>query len=117
MRESHRQELNVGIHRKKSCHPLYGKVFYGTCGRPCCRRIVRNHDGSKEATWVCVDRFKGSKGEGCRNPIVKELNIMKAMKEKCGSDNLDLVSRIEICEDYSISGVLIIKSGKILSKK
>lgn len=42
---------------------------------------------------------------------------MKAMKEKCGSDNLDLVSRIEICEDYSISGVLIIKSGKILSKK
>lgn len=102
MRESHRQELNVGIHRKKSYHPLYGKVFYGTCGRPCCRRIVRNHDGSKEATWVCVDRFKGSKGEGCRNPIAKERHILKAMREKTGSEISALVERIVLEEDYGI---------------
>ena len=103
MRESHRQELNVGIHRKKSCHPLYGKVFCGTCSRPCCRRIVRNHDGSKEATWVCVDRFKGSKGEGCRNPIAKERHILKAMREKTGSENPELVEKIVLGEDYEIN--------------
>lgn len=102
MRESHRQELNAGIHRKKGCHPLYGKIFCAGCGRPYCRRITRAHNGAKEATWVCIDRFKGLRGEGCMNPIVKERNIMKAIKEKIGSDNLELVSRIEIGEDYSI---------------
>ena len=102
MRESRRQELNVGIHRKKSCHPLYGKVFCGTCDRPCCRRIVRNHDGSKEATWVCVDRVKGSKGEGCRNLIAKERHILKAMWEKTGSEISALEERIVLKEDYGI---------------
>ena len=102
MRESHRQELNAGIHRKKGCHPLYGKIFCAGCGRPYCRRITRAHNGAKEATWVCIDRFKGLRSEGCMNPIVKERNIMKAIKEKIGSDNLELVSRIEIGEDYAI---------------
>ena len=102
MREFHRQELNAGIHRKKGCHPLYGKIFCAGCGRPYCRRITRAHNGAKEATWVCIDRFKGLRGEGCMNPIVKERNIMKAIKEKIGSDNLELVSRIEIGEDYAI---------------
>ena len=102
MRQIHRQQMDAGVYIKKSCHPLYGKVFCGTCGRPCCRRIVRNHDGSKEATWVCVDRFKGHRGNGCMNPIAKEKHILKAMREKNGSENPALVERILLCESYEI---------------
>lgn len=103
MRQIHREQMNAGIYIKKSCHPLYGKVFCGTCGRPCCRRTVRNHDGSKEATWVCVDRFKGKKGNGCMNPIAKERYILKAMKEKVGSENPALVKKIVLKEDYEVN--------------
>ena len=102
MRQTHREQMNAGVYIKKSCHPLYGKVFCGTCGRPCCRRIVRNHDRSKEATWVCVDRFKGHRGNGCMNPIAKERYILKVMRETTGSENPALVQRIVLGEDYEI---------------
>ena len=43
------------------------------------------------------------------NPIIKETKIMKAVREKIGSDNLDLVERIDIGEDYSIKVKVIQK--------
>jgi len=102
MREEQRQQLDSGVHKRKSSHPLYGKIFCACCGSPYCRRITRAYNGEKLATWVCVDRFRGKKGDGCMNPIIKETKILKAIKDKIGSDNLDLVERIDIGEDYSI---------------
>lgn len=35
------------------------------------------------------------------NPIVKERHILKAIRDVIGSENPDLIDRIEIGEDYS----------------
>lgn len=102
MRKERREKLDNGVHLKKGCHPLYGKIFCAHCGMPYCRRITRAHNGSKEVSWECVERFKGKKGNGCMNPIIKERHILKAIRDKIGSENPDLIERIEIGEDYSI---------------
>ena len=37
------------------------------------------------------------------NPIAKERHILKAMREKTGSENPSLVERIVLGEDYEIT--------------
>lgn len=95
MRKERREKLDNGVHLKKGCHPLYGKIFCAHCGMPYCRRITRAHNGSKEVSWECVERFKGNKGNGCMNPIVKERHILKTIGDKIGTEKA--IFNIEIC--------------------
>jgi hypothetical protein len=67
----------LGVHR--TCaqpHFLYGHVFCAECGAPYTRRTFRNRDGSTYKAWNCRERQKGRKGNGCKNTVIKEDELL-----------------------------------------
>lgn len=86
----HREEAaEAGIYkRSKEHHILYGKLFCGECGAPFIRRTYRNGNEHYKA-WNCKERQKGSKGNGCKNAIVKEDFLMQDILDKLGWDAIN----------------------------
>ena len=68
-------------------HFLYGKVFCGGCGAPYTRRTYTDHKGEHYKAWNCKDRQKGKKGNGCKNPIVREAAILQKIAEALGTES------------------------------
>ena len=86
----HQREVaaKAGIFKRcKEHHILYGKVFCGECGAPYIRRTYRSRGGHYKA-WNCKERQKGSKGNGCKNVILREDVLIQAILEKLGESVL-----------------------------
>ena len=47
------------------------------------RRVDRKGD-HETTTWICKDRRKGKKGNGCKNLILPEEEILEALTEALG---------------------------------
>ena len=85
------EAAKAGIYkRSKEHHILYGKVFCGECGAPFIRRTYCSGDRHYKA-WNCKERQKGSKGNGCKNVILREDVLIQAILEKLGESVLDEV--------------------------
>ena len=83
-------EKTMGIHR--TCaepHFLYGHVFCVDCGAPFTRRTLRNRDGSHYKAWNCRERQKGRNGNGCKNIVVKEDELLQRIAEELGVEQFD----------------------------
>lgn len=79
----------MGVYkRSKEHHFLYGTVFCGECGAPFVRRTYRGKQGHYKA-WNCKERQKGAQGNGCRNRIIREDELMQTVLEKLGWEELD----------------------------
>ena len=62
---------------------LYGRVFCGNCGA----LYKRRNSGSGEhmhKMWVCMERRKGKKGNGCKNRTVDETELLQAISDELG---------------------------------
>lgn len=74
---------SFGAQCRTDSHFLYGKIFCGVCGHPMKRKTVNatrpREDGTvdKIAVWKCADRLNGSKGNGCKNDILKEDELIE----------------------------------------
>ena len=78
-----------GVHRRsKEHHILYGKVFCGVCGAPFVRRTYSCKAGHYKA-WNCKERQKGKQGNGCKNNIFKESELMQMIAAELGADEVD----------------------------
>jgi site-specific DNA recombinase len=68
----------------KGCkvHFLTNMVFCGNCGT-CYRRRKRGRK-NHYWTWVCKDRDLGRSGNGCKNRIIREDDLLKAICEELG---------------------------------
>lgn len=79
----------MGVYkRSKEHHFLYGTVFCGECGAPFVRRTYRGKQGHYKA-WNCKERQKGAQGNGCRNRIIREDELMQTVLDKLGWEELD----------------------------
>ena len=93
--EQKKQERDHGVFRKHDSHPLYGKIFCGCCGAPYIR-IPLCH--GEKTVWKCRERVKGKHGNGCKNCILKEEQLLSKLGISETSDNLDRITMI-IVED------------------
>ena len=76
-----------GAHYKTGrSHILFGKVFCAECGSPYMRRNVTSTNDRKWKVWCCRERFKGKKGNGCKNRNIREEDLLLAIKEETGID-------------------------------
>lgn len=78
--EETKVKRNNGIHEKRHSHFLYGRFICGECGEPMTRKT---HRGNKRV-WICKDRKQGSKGNGCKNLIIPEDELLEALSETLG---------------------------------
>ena len=98
-------------HKTQGSYFLKGKVYCGECGCPM-RRISYTHHYVRQKVWKCADRCKGKKGNGCKNEIISEEDLMILLSQTLGVpynglDDLNL-------EDYEcISKITIYKNGEI----
>ena len=89
--QQRKEAAKAGIFRRcKEHHILYGKVFCGECGAPFIRRTYRSGDRHYKA-WNCKERQKGSKGNGCKNVIMREDVLIQAILDELGGTALDEV--------------------------
>ena len=83
--ERRKEDSKAGIYRRsKEHHIFYGKVFCGECGAPFVRRTLRSKKEGYYKAWSCKERYKGKHGNGCRNVIIREDELMRTVTEKTG---------------------------------
>ena len=77
------------IHNRGNAHFLYGHLFCSECGMPYKRRTLRNRDGSYYKAWNCRERQKGIKGNGCKNIVMKEDDLLRVIAAQMQLVTLD----------------------------
>lgn len=80
-----KDQRDNGIYRKHGSHFLFGRIFCGECGEPMIRRVDKSN-GNDTATWTCKDRRKGKKGNGCKNLIISEEELLEVLTEALGHE-------------------------------
>ena len=83
--EKTRNQRDNGIYRRHGSHFLFGRILCGECGEPMIRRVDRSN-GNETTSWICKDRRKGKKGNGCKNLIIPEEELLEALTEALGSE-------------------------------
>lgn len=81
--EQRTDERREGVHIREKTHFLYGKVFCADCGAPYRRRTMTRGKEVVKA-WNCAERQKGKLGNGCKNIIIREDELLKTISEKMG---------------------------------
>lgn len=76
-------ERKGGIHVRGNAHFLFGTVFCSECDAPYKRRTI-TREGKQIKVWNCKERQKGRKGNGCRNRIVREDELLQAISMEMG---------------------------------
>ena len=95
----------AGATSGKRAHPLYGKIICGRCGGLMSRNTHTGYNGEKHKVWICKDRLKGRRGNGCRGRIVREDEVLEVMNTGSAADNLQntvikiLDDGIEVCAE------------------
>ena len=74
-----------GVRPYAGSHFLYGRILCGECGEPMVRRADK-YKGEPKIDWMCRDRRKGKKGNGCKNLIVPEEELLEALSEALGAE-------------------------------
>ncbi|MGN0405986.1 MAG: recombinase family protein [Bariatricus sp.] len=88
MLDERKENARKGIFKRSGKHHvLYGILFCGKCGAPYVRKTYYTHHADKSRdtkykAWSCKERQKGKKGNGCRNVIVKEEEILERIKNE-----------------------------------
>lgn len=82
--KSEKTDRDNGIYRRPNSHFLFGRILCGECGEPMIRRVEKSKSGEK-VTWICKDRRKGKKGNGCKNLIIPEEELLEALTETLGA--------------------------------
>lgn len=100
-----------GVFRRHNSHFLFGRILCGECGEPMIRR-TDNSKGNSAVSWICKDRRKGKKGNGCKNLIIPENELLEALSETLGVEWLGVESAKESDFD-SLKTVKIFDDGKI----
>ncbi len=62
---------------------LYGKIYCGNCGALYKRRNYGS-GANMHKVWVCMERRKGKRGNGCKNRTVDETELLKAINDGLG---------------------------------
>ena len=75
-------------------------------------RRTDNSKGNSAVSWICKDRRKGKKGNGCKNLIIPENELLEALSETLGVEWLGVESAKESDFD-SLKTVKIFDDGKI----
>ena len=70
------------------------------------RRVEKSKSGEK-VTWICKDRRKGKKGNGCKNLIIPEDELLEALTEALGNTSFDDLKAIKIYDDGKMEVELI----------
>ena len=106
--EQTKEKRADGIHEKRHSHFLYGRFICGECGEPMTRKT---HRGQKRV-WICKDRKMGSKGNGCKNLIIPEDELLEALSETLGvawtgvenvdESSFDKLKMVKVFEDGRI---------------
>ena len=110
----HRREFakEAGVERiRANAHFLYGKLFCAQCGAPYRRRTFKERDakgGESYKAWCCKERSKGKAGNGCANPILREVALLEAIAQKLGMESFDEQTFMRTVEK-----VLVQKNGEI----
>ncbi|MEG1967955.1 MAG: recombinase family protein [Clostridia bacterium] len=105
-------DISAGIHRTSaSPHFLYGRVFCGECGAPYTRRTQTNRDGTLVKAWNCRERQKGYKGNGCKNVIIKEKELLEAIAEQLGMERFDEAIFLATAERLVVSKQGIVRKS------
>lgn len=99
--ETERKVRENGIRYQGKSHEFYGKVFCGCCGAPYQRRtksIYSPIPGPLEYkhVWMCRERNKGSKGNGCKNRVIKDEVMNQAFLSHPGELLVVIEESIEI---------------------
>ena len=65
-------------------HPLYGLIICADCGSLLTRRTHYSSRKTKTThkVWVCKERYRGRKGNGCQMRAVKETELLRAIEEQ-----------------------------------
>lgn len=87
--EQRKCERDAGMHIRESTHFLYGRLFCANCGSPYRRRTVTLSKG-RVKVWSCIERVKGKNGNGCRNTVVREDELLKAVSRNLGWEWLNV---------------------------
>ncbi len=101
---------SFGAHCRMDSHFLYGKVFCGVCGHPMKRKMVNSgrpradETVDKIAVWKCADRLKGSKGNGCKNEVMKEEEFIEMLCCELGIDEDSLEDNAEQIDRIVVAG-------------
>ena len=98
--------------RGRNSHFLFGKVVCGACGALYTRRTYRKttkENGAAPITykaWICRERLKGKNGNGCRNGILREEELLREIAARLGWAAFDEKRFGEI-----VDKIVIVKSG------
>jgi hypothetical protein len=82
--EDQRSKKKQGVRVRAASHFLYSKLFCGECGAPYKRRTITDPKGGTHKAWNCNERQKGKKGNGCKNVIIREDELLKAISDQLG---------------------------------
>lgn len=95
--------------RGKNSHFLFGKVKCGECGEYYTRRTFqerRRDENGKPMTykaWICKEKRKGKKGNGCQNRGIREDVLLQEIAEQLGWDSFDEKRFEEVVEYVVVS--------------
>ena len=81
--EQKKRERKGGIHVRGNVHFLYGLVLCAECGSPYKRRTITRGDRQFKV-WNCAQRQKGHRGNGCRNRIIREDELLQTISMEMG---------------------------------
>ena len=105
-------DRNNGIYKRPNSHFLFGRILCGECGEPMIRRVAKSN-GNETISWICKDRRKGKNGNGCKNLIIPEDELLEALtlvlgQEWNGVESVDektfeKIRRAKIYEDGKIN--------------
>ena len=102
----------AGVERMRAdAHFFYGKLFCAQCGAPYKRRTFREsrtRGGESYKAWCCKERYMGKKGNGCTNPILREVALLEVIAQKLGMESFDEQTFMRTVEK-----VLVQKNGEI----
>lgn len=81
--------------RGKNSHFLFGKVKCGECGEYYTRRTFQERRKAENGTsvtykaWVCKEKRKGRKGNGCQNRGIREDVLLQEIAAQLGLTSFD----------------------------
>ena len=99
-------ERNNGIYKRPNSHFLFGRILCGECGEPMLRRVEK-YKGEEKVSWICKDRRKGKKGNGCKNLIIPEEELLEALTDALGNTSFDNLKAVKIYDDGRMEVELI----------
>ena len=100
-----------GVYKRPNSHFLFGRILCGECGEPMLRRVEK-YKGEEKVSWICKDRRKGKKGNGCKNLIIPEEELLEALTEALGKEWSGAENSDEKAFD-NLKAVRIFEDGRI----